>query len=67
MDNDKESSFGLVLLLIIGYFHQITDWFRFARSRLIKLVKNKGSAGRPGLTIHRDAVKSSDVVAESGR
>jgi hypothetical protein len=66
MDNDKESSLGLVLLLIIGCLYRLADWFGFIRTRLIKLVKNKGSAQRLGLP-HCDSVKGSDVVAESGR
>jgi hypothetical protein len=63
MDNDKEGSLGLVLLLIIGCLYRLAGWFGFIRIRLIKLVKNKGAAA----PIHCDSVKGSNVIAESGR
>jgi hypothetical protein len=67
MDNDKESAWGLTLLLAVGYFYQFADWLGFIRARSIKLVTNKGSARRSSPPIHFDNVKGSDVVAESGR
>jgi hypothetical protein len=67
MDNNKESSSGLMLLLTIGYCYRMAGWFGFIRPRSVKLVKNKGSARRSGLLVRRDGVERSDVVAESGR
>jgi hypothetical protein len=67
MNNDKESAFGLTLLLAAGYCYRLADRFGSIRARLTNPVTDKGSALRSGQSIHRDNAKGSEVVAETSR